>query len=111
MLLPLHDARCNSWLRAEIDKFGIDDGLIYRKMANRSKRTFVFWQERLLSFSDAFDRARPSGVIQWWYDRRDMGQWWNYWLVVGGLGLTVLFGLVQSVTGILQVIGVGGGDS
>lgn len=66
------------------------------------------WQERLLSFSDAFDKMRPSGLVQWWHDRRDMGRWWNYWLVVAGLVLTVLFGLVQSVTGVLQVIGVGG---
>ncbi|KAK3361039.1 hypothetical protein B0T24DRAFT_692682 [Lasiosphaeria ovina] len=111
LLVPLEDGRCNAWLGGEIARLSLDDQLVYRKAANRSKRGFVFWQDRLLAFSDAFDRARPSGLAQWWHDRRDMGRWWNYWLVVAGLGLTVLFGLVQSVTGILQVIGVGGGGS
>ncbi|KAK0707007.1 hypothetical protein B0T26DRAFT_806648 [Lasiosphaeria miniovina] len=112
LLVPLEDGRCNAWLGGEIARLGgeiarlgLDDQLIYRKAANRSKRGFVFWQDRLLAFSDAFDRARPSGLAQCWHDRRDMGRWWNYWLVVAGLGLAVLFGLVQSVTGILQVIG------
>ncbi|KAL1839858.1 hypothetical protein VTJ49DRAFT_1044 [Mycothermus thermophilus] len=72
----------------------------------RGRFVYLFSQE----LSDAFDNAKPRGMRQWLHDRRDMGQWWNYWFIVMGLTLTVLFGLIQSVTGILQVINERSGE-
>ncbi|KAK4445627.1 hypothetical protein QBC34DRAFT_332668 [Podospora aff. communis PSN243] len=110
LLVPQTKQECNSWLRAQVDVYRLDPFIIFdRQVVERGKRSYPHWQMRLVALSEAFDRKMPTGPIQWWYDRRDMGRWWNYWLVMLGILLTVLFGLIQSVTGILQVIGVGGG--
>lgn len=103
LLIPHDNPTCNSWIREEIDRYELDPELVYRATASRNKGDFIFWQERLSALSEHFDRTKPSSLVQWWHDRRDMGQWWNYWLVVVGISLTVIFGLIQSVTGIIQV--------
>jgi hypothetical protein len=104
LIIPHSMTKCNHWLQTEVSRLGLDANIVYRQTAERSHGAFTFWQERLLSLSDSFDNAKPSSPVQWWYDRRDMGQWWGFWLLVAGVFLTVVFGLVQSVTGILQVI-------
>jgi hypothetical protein len=103
LLIPHSNPGCNTWLRDEIDSVGLDPEIMYRETANRSKGEYLYWRERLLVILDAFERTKPSNLSQWWYDRRDMGQWWTFWLVITGICLTVLFGFIQSVTGILQV--------
>ncbi|KAH7109810.1 hypothetical protein EDB81DRAFT_833104 [Dactylonectria macrodidyma] len=105
LLIPHSLTSCNTWLKGEISRLSLDPDIMYRDTADRNKGSYTYWQERLFSLSDAFDRTKPSSPIQWWYDRRDMGQWWGFWLVVAGIVLTVSFGLIQSITGILQVIG------
>ncbi|KAI9164008.1 hypothetical protein HJFPF1_05643 [Paramyrothecium foliicola] len=103
LLIPHSMAKCNVWLKDEIERAGLDRNIMYRQTADRDRRMYPFWSERLSDLSETFQRTKPSNPIQWWYDRRDMGQWWGFWLVAVGLFLTVLFGLVQSITGILQV--------
>jgi hypothetical protein len=110
LLVPQTKQECNAWLRAQVDVYRLDPFIILdRQVVERGKRKYPYWQMRLVALSETFDRKMPTGPVQWWYDRRDMGRWWSYWLVMLGIFLTVLFGLIQSVTGILQVIGVGGG--
>ncbi|KAH8886947.1 hypothetical protein GQ53DRAFT_844510 [Thozetella sp. PMI_491] len=104
LLMPHSMPTCNSWLRSEIVDAGLDHNIMYRETANRDKRGYPYWQERLCAMYETFERTKPSSPMQWWYDRRDMGQWWGFWLVVTGIFLTVIFGLIQSVTGILQVV-------
>ncbi|KAH6612285.1 hypothetical protein B0J18DRAFT_470399 [Chaetomium sp. MPI-SDFR-AT-0129] len=111
LLIPQGNPPCNVWISKEVSRLSLDPQLQYRTTANRSTRAYSYWQGRLLDLSDAFDKTKPTGPIQWWHDRRDMGQWWNYWLVVAGITLTLLFGLIQSITGILQVVGAGGGKN
>lgn len=107
LLIPHSMPGCNTWLQGQINRLGLDSNLMYRQTASRRKGAYVHWQERLLLLSEAFGRSKPSTLFQWWYDRRDMGQWWSFWLVITGIFLTVLFGLIQSITGILQVVGSG----
>lgn len=104
-LLISHDSpSCNTWLRNEISTYELDPELVYRAVAaSRNKADFIFWHDRMNALSEYFDLAKPNSIFQWWHDRRDMGMWWNYWLVVVGISLTVIFGLVQSVTGVVQV--------
>ena len=104
LLVPHSKADCTKWLIAEIGSAGLDPDILYRETADRNKAGYLYWREKLLGLSEAFDRSKPSNLIQWWHDRRDMGQWWTFWLVVAGVFLTVLFGLIQSITGILQVV-------
>lgn len=46
-----------------------------------------------------FDETRPSNITQWWNDKRDVRQWYPFWVAIS---LTVLFGLVQSIEVDLQ---------
>lgn len=103
LLAPLTKADCNSWLADEIRRGAVDRNIMHRDPPNLDKARYHFWQEKLTIIEEAFGKAKPTGFFQWWHDRRDMQQWWGFWLVVAGIFLTVLFGLIQSVTGILQV--------
>lgn len=60
------------------------------------------WRDRLLLLTDYIDKFKPETALHWWFDRRDKVQWFIFWLVIVGITLTVIFGLVQSVTGIMQ---------
>ncbi|KAK8015880.1 putative dihydroorotase [Apiospora marii] len=65
---------------------------------------YMHWYHRLSLIAEAFDVAGPSTFRQWWYDRRKMERWWGFWLLVIGVFLAVVFGLIPSVKGILQVL-------
>lgn len=40
---------------------------------------------------------------QWWFDRRDRVQWATFWTAFVVFVLTVVFGIIGSATGIMQV--------
>jgi hypothetical protein len=104
LLVPLTKSSCNSWLAKEIESWGLDRNLIHRDPPDHRKSSYGFWQEKLQAIEDNFDRTKPRSIFQWWHDTRDMQQWWAFWLVIIGIFLTVIFGLIQSVTGVLQVV-------
>jgi hypothetical protein len=106
LLIPLIKATCNGWLADEIKTWqqDLDVTIRNREMPDFNKQSYGYWQDRLVAIEDAFERTKPKNIIQWWHDRRDMQQWWAFWLVISGIFLTVLFGLAQSVTGIIQVV-------
>ena len=55
-----------------------------------------------MAIAKAFDRHEPSTLSQWIYDRRKIMQWWTFWLAFVLFVLTIVFGLIQSVTGTIQ---------
>ncbi|KAF4469445.1 hypothetical protein FALBO_3652 [Fusarium albosuccineum] len=108
LLAPLGKDSCCAWLADEIRRGVVDKSIVHRDGASLDKARYVFWQERLSVIEETFDKSKPTNISQWWYDRRDMQQWWTIWLVITGLALTLLFGFVQCVTGVLQVTGPSG---
>lgn len=130
LLIPLDNKNCVKWITRKIEDDKVDRELRWRRKVDRDPEAYYYWLERLLKLSDAFEKTRPKSPMGWYYGRRDMGQCklepsngsvcqrlrinftlgWNYWLVFFTLALTVLFGLVQSVTGLLEVLGVGPGE-
>ncbi|KAI1366710.1 hypothetical protein F5Y08DRAFT_351137 [Xylaria arbuscula] len=100
----------NEWLADEVKRHMLDHNIArhdflprHLNYASCRKSRYPYWQNRLLAIEDAFEKAKPRSFRQWWHDTRDMQQWWGFWLVITGLFLTVLFGLIQSITGIIQV--------
>jgi hypothetical protein len=90
--------RCSA---CSIDKEAISCPLLAAK--DRQTRKFEFWHDRLVMLKQAFDEADPKTVRQWWLDRRKPVQWFNFWFAVAlVVGLTVLFGTIQSIEGGLQ---------
>lgn len=73
------------------------------KSEERQIDNFVFWHDRIVMLKQAYDEAEPSGVLQWWHDRRKKVQWYTFWVAALVLGLTIFFGLVQCIEGGIQV--------
>jgi len=63
---------------------------------------YHFWRDRLVTLYEAYRKAKPTSLKQWWHDRRDSSQWTTFWLAVVAILLTLLFGLIQSVSGVIQ---------
>lgn len=104
LLLPLGNPNCNSWTARNSRNACVDPRLVSRTGGTATLGNFEYWHDRLLILSDAFAAAAPSTAVQFWHDRRDMTRWWGFWLLVVTVLLTVLFGLIQSVAGIMQVV-------
>jgi hypothetical protein len=64
---------------------------------------YPYWQERLGEVQKAYDTARPKTMKQWWFDRRNKFEWATFWTAVVVFILTLVFGLIGSITGIMQV--------
>lgn len=77
----------------------------YLKTDDRQIERFRFWHDRLVVLKQVFDEATPKTLSQWWYDRRNGVQWYTFWVAAIVLGLTLVFGLIQSLEGALQVYG------
>jgi len=70
----------------------------------RNPNKYKFWGERLCLIKQAFDDSEPTNLSQWWNDRRNGARWYSFWgAIVLIVLLTILFGLISSVTGIMQV--------
>jgi hypothetical protein len=61
---------------------------------------YKYWHDRLVILKEAFDESQLSTVSQLWNDRRDSAKWYTLWVAIG---LTLFFGLVQSIEGAIQV--------
>ena len=65
--------------------------------------SYQFFGERLAELQSRYDSTRPKSLCQWWYDRRNLREWAALWIAVVAFALTVVFGVIGAVTGILQV--------
>ncbi|KAI0167562.1 hypothetical protein BJ166DRAFT_237712 [Pestalotiopsis sp. NC0098] len=100
LLFPRGDKKVERWYRRkgssdELDMAAFKCGAVVRHIDK-----YRFWRDRLVQLKEAFDDTRPRTVTQWWNDRRDGVQWWTFWIAIF---FTVLFGLIQSIEGGIQV--------
>lgn len=65
---------------------------------------FCYWKQRLQELKDAYDGHQPRNPMQVWRDDRQTVQWWTFWIATVVLILTILFGLIQCITGIIQAV-------
>ena len=64
-------------------------------------REFDYWKERLLEINDLFHEPAP-GWSQLWADKRNPQQFYTFWIALLVLALTIVFGLITSIAGIIQ---------
>ena len=72
---------------------------------NSSERqigNFKYWRKRLVLLKRTLDDAEPRNISQLWWDDRKKTQWFTFWVAVLVFVMTVFFGIVQSVAGIVQ---------
>jgi hypothetical protein len=78
--------------------------LVYLLPFQEIRKITSFWSNHFEIIHNAFQRSKPSSPRQWFHDNRDGSQYYASFFAAAAIILTLLFGLIQSVTGILQVI-------
>ncbi|KAE9369780.1 hypothetical protein N431DRAFT_345092 [Stipitochalara longipes BDJ] len=107
LLFPRTSQRNRTWYSNLEELYGLDPGAFrcpYLTLEDHEIHHFRYWGARLANLKRAFDEHEPTGPIQWWRDDRKRVQWYTFWVAILVLVLTILFGLIQSVAAILQVI-------
>lgn len=64
---------------------------------------FHYWRDRLSEICFEY-QSPPSRWRELWTDRRNRLQWYTFWLAVAIFILTIVFGLISSVTACMQTI-------
>ncbi|KAK4160635.1 hypothetical protein QBC43DRAFT_359115 [Cladorrhinum sp. PSN259] len=72
--------------------------------SSRQVVDYPIWGQRLLRISETSRREGAWSIKRLWYDRRDESLWWTRWGLITAGGLALIFGLIQSITGIIQVV-------
>jgi hypothetical protein len=114
LLFPNTDRKTKEWLQAElpadISFTQIDLGLLHMGTfkpghASRRLENYRFWRARLGALKEALDEATPPSktLLEALRDRKQGDRWLNSWVAIVAIGLTLFFGLVQSIEGALQV--------
>jgi hypothetical protein len=113
LLFPSTDGKTKRWLKSEAQANSattFDLGLHHMgsfKNGHASRRLehFRFWRERLSALKDAVEEATPHSraLLKALSDRKQGDRWLNSWVALVAIGLTLFFGLVQSVEGAIQV--------
>ncbi|KAK4870834.1 hypothetical protein LT330_000071 [Penicillium expansum] len=100
LIFPRGKKETIKWYSKQNEHNELDENILGCGFAVRQIGEYNYWHDRLVILKTEFDESRPSTIQQWWNDRRDGSQWYPLWVAIS---LTVLFGLVQSVEGALQV--------
>ncbi|PQE09712.1 fad-type 2 protein [Rutstroemia sp. NJR-2017a BBW] len=103
LLFPQGDRDTEKWYYKqdrpeELDLGVLDCGILrddYRQIEK-----YKFWHDRLVILKGAFDECQPQTFSQLWNDRREGTQWYALWVAIG---ITLFFGLIQSIEGAVQV--------
>ncbi|KAL2423280.1 hypothetical protein ABEF95_003731 [Exophiala dermatitidis] len=99
-LEPKHARRNVRYMEKHLDA---DLELAMADYENVDLYHYPYWHERLAKIQHAYDKKTPTSVVQWWYDRRDRVQWATFWIAFIVFVLSVVFGIISSVTAIWQV--------
>jgi len=105
LLLPPVLGAPNPWFQRELRRYSLDACAGTCDRLNSSQRQidqFAYWADRLILLKRTFDEAEPRTVAQLWWDDRRKTQWFTFWVAVLVFVMTVFFGVVQSVAGIVQ---------
>ena len=105
LLIPPVLGEPNPWFQQQRKKTQIDAQAGVCDRLNSSERQiekFVYWRDRLVLLKRTFDDAEPRNISQLWWDDRKKTQWFTFWVAVLVFIMTVFFGIVQSILGIIQ---------
>ncbi|KUJ15717.1 uncharacterized protein LY89DRAFT_564138, partial [Mollisia scopiformis] len=103
LLFAQGDRDTQKWYYKQDDPEELDPGVLrcgHLRDDYRQIEKYMFWHDRLVILKEAFDGSQPKNVSQLWNDRREGNQWYALWVAIG---ITLFFGLVQSIEGLLQV--------
>jgi len=106
LLFPQNDTATQRWVRTQVRHHGIDP-LVGKcgslTTAERRFDRFPYWHDRLVILKQAYDETRPRSLVQFWADRRNLGQWRLFWLGVVILLLIIVFGILGRIESAIQI--------
>ena len=105
LLIPTNDPRSRHWFKKKQRKLGLDSKAgSYGSLGTSARQIekFHYWRDRLVVLKQTFDESEPQTLRSWWYDDRKKVQWYTFWIALLVLALTIAFGLIQSISGIVQ---------
>jgi len=103
LLIPRANADCKRWFTKHAKAIDEGAGDVEPLRWARSPEKYIFWGHRLEMIRLAYDESNPTNLGQWWRDRRNKVQWYTFWVAILVLVLTIVFGLIQSITSVMQV--------
>ena len=104
LLFPYVESSDRRWNRRVRKKADLDVEVGLSTTLSRDPHHYKYWAQQLVRLEIAFHQSKPTSIRQWYHDTRDGSQFYAFWLAVAAITLTLLFGLIQSITGILQVL-------
>ncbi len=99
LLFPIWDDNTHQFLRKNGKNFHFETPVDYP--GPRQLSDFFHWRDRLSTLYSEFC-APPPSMTHLFYDRRNVLQWYTFWFAVMIVVLTIIFGLITSVTACLQ---------
>ena len=107
VIIPRANRDCKRWFEKKRTRHVemVDDGAgdVAPLSWAHSPEKYKYWGQRLITIKMAYDASEPKNLGQWWHDRRRRVEWYTFWVAVLVVFLTIGFGLIQSVTGVMQV--------
>lgn len=107
LLFPNNDRKTQQWLKIEpMFDIGLSKhGNLKSKHQIRHMKRYTFWQDRVGVLEEVADDATPPSraLMRALKDNKRGDGWLNSWVAVVAIGLTLFFGLVQSIEGAIQV--------
>ncbi len=105
LLIPPVRGKPNNWFQRQLRHRGLDPAAGVCQRLNSSEHEidrFRYWRARLVLLKRTLDDIEPRSLSQLWHDDRKKTQWMTFWIAVLVFILTVFFGVIQSVAGIVQ---------
>lgn len=98
-LFPCWDMKTQKYLKKKQQLFRLEGPVDYPGPLYLSD--FHFWRDRLSTLYSEFCSPPPS-MTQLFNDRRNVLQWYTFWFAVLIVALTIIFGVISSVTACMQ---------
>ena len=105
LLIPSGDKKSRAWFDKKQRELHLDPKAGSYGPLNASARQiekFHYWRDRLVILKQTFDESEPHTLALWWNDDRKKVQWYTFWIAALVLLLTIVFGLIASVSGVVQ---------
>ena len=105
LLIPSNNSQSRKWFKRRQKRWSLDSKAGSYTALSASARQiekFHYWRDRLVVLKQAFDESEPNTIASWWYDDRKKVQWYTFWVAALVLLLTIVFGLIQSISGVVQ---------
>ncbi|KAH6949285.1 hypothetical protein DER45DRAFT_97158 [Fusarium avenaceum] len=64
---------------------------------------YPVWHQKLDYILEVSQSQSNLSLSSIWYDDRDQALWWTRWALITAVFFAIVFGLIQSITGIMQV--------